>query len=92
MGHALTEKGLSMPYFGSFTVHFSPVAPTVIPGDVTGDGQVGHEDVAALFRYVAAGPEPGQEPPDPAALDVNEDGKVNNRDTILLFRRLLGKT
>ena len=54
------------------------------PGDLYGYGALTMTDVSALFAALS---DPAAEK-DPAVIDVNGDGKVNNRDALLLFRRL----
>lgn len=49
--------------------------------DLSGDGALTPLDAAALFARLSAGQ---------TAPDVNGDGGVNGRDTLLLFRRTLG--
>lgn len=53
-------------------------------GDVNEDGQADLADVHLLFR-AASGAETASGP----AADENGDGRVNNRDAILLFRRIV---
>ena len=53
-------------------------------GNRLGDGVLTTTDVTALFAALS---DPAAEK-DPALMDVNGDGKVNNRDALLLFRRL----
>ena len=53
-------------------------------GDVNEDGQADLADVRLLFR-AASGAETASGP----AADENGDGRVNNRDAILLFRRIV---
>ena len=56
------------------------------PWDLDGSGEIGAADAGALFGLLSGGPVPaGVTPP-----DVNEDGKLNNKDAILLFRKGAG--
>jgi hypothetical protein len=55
------------------------------PGDADGDGQRSMADVKLILQYAVGDTEAVAEG---AVLDLNEDGKVNSRDAIILFRRL----
>ncbi len=57
-------------------------------GDVDGDGVIALADARAIFSIAAA---QLSGPAELAASDLNGDGKVNNKDAILCFRRATGK-
>ena len=55
--------------------------PTLLCGDVTGDGNVNTGDVIMLFDHVTH----GVPPVDASVADVTGDGNVNMGDVIMLF-------
>ncbi len=59
---------------------------THIPGDITGEGQVGVSDIVRLLKYIAGDDVEVNQ----AALDVNGDGVVNVKDIIRLMKYLAG--
>ena len=61
-----------------------PLAETILPGDINGDGEVDNKDLTRLFRYLSNYDVEVVE----AALDINGDEEVNNKDLIRLFRYL----
>ncbi len=68
---------------------FSPetMVKNVIPGDVTGDGEVNKMDALRLKKYLA-----GLDVEiDLAAADVNCDGEVNKMDALRLKKYLAGQ-
>ena len=69
-----------MPY----DFFFSYPVPSA-PGDVNGDGQVDSADYAALRLYIVGKPVLGFVR---SAADLNEDGKVNAQDLVILMKKL----
>ena len=57
----------------------------VIPGDVNGDGKVDATDYQALRAYIVGKP---VEDFVPEAADLNNDGKINAQDLVLLIQSL----
>ena len=65
--------------------------PEIIPGDITGTGEVTDDDVEAMIKKVADLPadfEPTEQ--ELALLDVNGDGKVNIGDVIATYNVSVG--
>lgn len=58
-------------------------APTVIPGDLNGDGKVTATDAVQLLQKLA-----DDEGVDPAAGDINGDGKVTTTDAVSLLQMI----
>ena len=78
------DTTLGAANFTPYDFFFSYPQP-VIMGDVNGDGEVDLADVNALKLYIIGKPVDGFVP---AAADLNEDGKVNAQDLVLLINRL----
>lgn len=65
---------------------FSVAAPQpVMPGDVNGDGEVTPLDYEMLRLYIVGKPVEGFVP---KAADLNEDGKINAQDLIMVIPKL----
>jgi hypothetical protein len=64
-------------------------APTVIRGDVNGDGRVTREDAEAVRAYLVRGTVPGGRSILPAG-DANGDGRVTAADAALISRYVAG--
>lgn len=62
--------------------------PTVVQGDVDGDGRVNISDVTALINYLLG----GDDSIDPAVADTDNDGRVNISDVTALINMLLSGT
>ena len=61
----------------TFTIEAVENQPTVLLGDVNGDGTLSIKDVTELINYLLAGEQPGF---NAANADVNQDGKVSITD------------
>ena len=57
----------------------------IVPGDVNGDGEVNAIDYEMLRNYIVG---KSVESFVPAAADLNEDGKINAQDLMLIIRKL----
>ena len=66
--------------------HFE-VIPSVILGDVDGNGKVNNRDLGLMQRVLNESNLSGQ-PFDRSAADLDGNGKLNNRDLGLLQRQL----
>ena len=69
------------------TPSFVPDGPSIILGDVNGDGQVNATDVLLLRQFILGVSVPGF---NELAADVNQDGVVNQQDLTLLTRYING--
>ncbi|MBR5638376.1 MAG: dockerin type I repeat-containing protein [Muribaculaceae bacterium] len=61
------------------------IAPSVVPGDVNGDGEVTASDVTALYNHLLTG--------DDSALvngDQDGDGNITAGDVTFVYNILLG--
>jgi hypothetical protein len=61
----------------TFTIEVVENQPTVLLGDVNGDGTLSIKDVTELINYLLAGEQPGF---NAANADVNQDGKISITD------------
>ena len=61
----------------TFTIEVVENQPTVLLGDVNGDGTLSIKDVTELINYLLAGEQPGF---NAANADVNQDGKISISD------------
>ncbi len=61
----------------TFTIEVVENQPTILLGDVNGDGTLSIKDVTELINYLLAGEQPGF---NAANADVNQDGKVSITD------------
>lgn len=78
------DTTLGAANFTPYDFFFSYPQP-VIMGDVNGDGEVDLADITALKQYIIGKLVDGFVP---ASADLNEDGKVNAQDLVLLINRL----
>ncbi len=61
----------------TFTIEVVENQPTILLGDVNGDGTLSIKDVTELINYLLAGEQPGF---NAANADVNQDGKISITD------------
>ncbi len=61
----------------TFTIEVVENQPTILLGDVNGDGTLSIKDVTELINYLLAGEQPGF---NAANADVNQDGKISISD------------
>ena len=61
----------------TFTIEVIENQPTILLGDVNGDGTLSIKDVTELINYLLAGEQPGF---NAANADVNQDGKISISD------------
>ena len=61
----------------TFTIEVVENQPTILLGDVNGDGTLSIKDVTELINYLLAGEQPGF---NAANADVNQDGKISIAD------------
>ena len=77
-------------YQGTLTwIGYEPGVPTLIVGDVTGDGQVNIGDVSSLYAYIR-GTRLIKERNALETADVNGDGNVNIGDVSSLYAQVRG--
>jgi 23S rRNA U2552 (ribose-2'-O)-methylase RlmE/FtsJ len=67
-----------------------PVEPEVIPGDITGTGEVGDDDFDQFVEDLLAGNVPAPGDANFAAYDANGDGKINIGDLQAIFNLSMG--
>ena len=58
-----------------------------IPGDLSGDGALGAEDLMQLSKFLLGIEAPTEE--QLAAADLNGDGKLTSADMVLLAKKIL---
>ena len=78
------DTTLGAASYTPYDFFFSYPTPPV-PGDVNGDGEVDSADYEALRLYIVGKQVQGFVP---EAADLNEDGKINAQDLVLLMRKL----
>ena len=79
---------VELAHFSTYILADQDSAPTVLVGDVNGDGRINARDARVLLRYLA-----GLEELDAtslAAADYNGDGRVNARDARAILQFLAG--
>ena len=79
---------VELSHFSTYILADRDTAPSVLVGDVNGDGRINARDARTLLRIIA-GLEDGSEVDD-AVCDVNGDGRVNARDARALLRKIAG--
>ncbi len=80
--HTITVRARTL--YGSYCeVNYIKVKVTGMRGDLDGDGRVTSTDVTLLLRYIS-----GYDVTLSGNADINEDGKVNNRDIIAIVKLL----
>ncbi|MBR1414866.1 MAG: hypothetical protein IJ570_03265 [Prevotella sp.] len=62
----------------------------IVPGDISGDGKVGYDDVQAFLDKFLADETPGEDDPNFAIYDVNGDGQVGIGDAQAIMNIYLG--
>ena len=83
----ITENDASPLILSLTTVTVSE--PTIILGDVNGDGKADNQDAALVYAYYNG--RQAFSAQQLAAADVNGDGKVNNQDAALIYAYYNGK-
>jgi hypothetical protein len=79
---------VELAHFSTYILADEDSAPTVLLGDVNGDGRVNARDARLLLRYIAGLTEEGEV--DKAAADFNGDGRVNARDARAILQYIAG--
>jgi hypothetical protein len=79
---------VELEHFSTYILADEDTAPSVLLGDVNGDGRVNARDARLLLRYLAGLTEEGEV--DVSAADFNGDGRVNARDARAILQYLAG--
>lgn len=79
---------VQLSHFSTYILTDEETAPSVLLGDVNGDGRINARDARALLRYLAGMEELSET--GLAAADFNGDGRVNARDARAILRDIAG--
>ena len=82
--HRENDQTLGAANYQSYDFLIAAPQP-IVPGDVNGDGEVNAIDYEMLRNYIVG---KSVESFVPAAADLNEDGKINAQDLMLIIRKL----
>ena len=82
-----TESGNANTAYGDVIsfIYNSGTAPTILDGDVNGDGVVNSADITALYNYLLNG-----DATHATMSDVNGDGAINAGDVTYIYNIILG--
>lgn len=84
----LVMGGMVVSYDVVVTADASETTPTIIPGDLNGDGKVNSSDLSLLSSILSGGITPTLQ--QFMAADINADGKVNAKDMLLVSKMISG--